>query len=168
LTAIEKRVVLEGSRVLLIGAGGAARAAAFALAKRGASVSIWARRAEKARALARAAGGEAITRDAMRTQKYDAIVNCTPIGMYPGGGSPLASAELNAKVVMDLIYRPMKTNVLKLAERRGIATAGGLEMFIAQGAAQWEIWTGKAAPEKIMRQAVVSALKAEEKVAAQR
>jgi 3-dehydroquinate dehydratase/shikimate dehydrogenase len=168
LKSIEKRVSLPSSRVLLLGAGGAARAAAFALAKRGASVFIWARRPQKARSLARAVGGEAIAREALRKLNVDAIVNCTPIGMYPGGGAPLSAAELRAKVIMDLIYRPMKTELLEIAERRGIETISGVEMFIAQGAAQWEIWTGKAAPEKVMRQAVIVALKAEEKAAAQK
>jgi 3-dehydroquinate dehydratase/shikimate dehydrogenase len=166
LRAIERHVPLARSRVLLIGAGGSARAVAFALAKNGAAVVIWARRLEKAQALARAVGGEAVARAALRggrREKFDAIVNCTPVGMHPGGGSPLESAELNARVVMDLIYRPRKTHLLKLAERRGIAVISGIEMFLAQGAAQWAIWTGRPAPQDVMRRAVVSALAAEER-----
>lgn len=163
LQAIERHVPLAASRVLLVGAGGSARAAAFALGKKGADVVIWARRAAKARALARAAGGEAIDRSALRGEKFDAIVNCTPVGMYPGGGSPLQAAELNARVVMDLIYRPRKTELLKRAERRGMAVISGVEMFLEQGAAQWEIWTGRRAPRDVMRRAVASALAAEER-----
>ncbi len=162
LKALEKRVSLAGSRVLLIGAGGAARAAAFALARRGASVFIWSRRMERARALARAAGGQAVARGRLGRDAFDAVVNCTPVGMHPGGGSPLKAEELRAGLVMDLIYRPRKTELLKMAERRGMATVSGVEMFLAQGAAQWEIWTGKRAPEPVMRKAVVGALKAEE------
>jgi 3-dehydroquinate dehydratase/shikimate dehydrogenase len=165
LRAIERHVPLEASRVLLVGAGGSARAAAYALAKSGASVVIWARRPAKARALARAAGGEAIERATLRGEKFDAIVNCTPVGMYPGGGSPLQPAELNARVVMDLIYRPRKTELLRRAERRGIAVISGVEMFLEQGAAQWELWTGRRAPRQVMRRAVVSALAAEERAA---
>ena len=89
LRAIERHVPLARSRVLLVGAGGSARAAAFGLAKKGASVVVWARRAAKARELARAVDGEAIGRAALRKEEFDAIVNCTPVGMYPGGGSPL-------------------------------------------------------------------------------
>jgi 3-dehydroquinate dehydratase/shikimate dehydrogenase len=163
LQSIERHVPLGGSRVLLVGAGGSARAAAFALAKRGASVAIWARRPGKALELARAVGGEALDRPRLRKETFDAIVNCTPVGMYPGGGSPLESAELNARVVMDLIYRPLKTELLKKAERRGIAVISGVEMFLAQGAAQQEIWTGRSAPLAVMRRAVLSALAAEEK-----
>ena len=163
LRAVERRVPLAASRVLLVGAGGSARAVAFALAKGGATVAIWARRPAKARALARAVGGEAMGRAALRREKFDAIVNCTPVGMYPGGGSPLDAAELNAPVVMDLIYRPRKTELLKRAERRGIAVISGVEMFLAQGAAQWEIWTGRRAPHNVMRRAVLAALAAEER-----
>jgi 3-dehydroquinate dehydratase/shikimate dehydrogenase len=165
LQSIERHVPLAGSRVLLVGAGGSARAAAFALAKNGSSVVVWARRPAKARELASAVGGETIDRPALRKEKFDAIVNCTPVGMYPGGGSPLETAELNARVVMDLIYRPLKTELLKKAERRGIAVISGVEMFLAQGAAQWEIWTGRRAPVEVMRRPVLSALAAEEKKA---
>jgi 3-dehydroquinate dehydratase/shikimate dehydrogenase len=163
LRAIERHVPLAKSRVLLLGAGGAARATAFALAKNGAAVVICSRRGAKALALARAAGGEAIDRVALRKKRFDAIVNCTPVGMYPGRGSPLDAAELNARVVMDLIYRPRKTELLKRAERRGIATISGVEMFLEQGAAQWEIWTGGRAPRAVMRREVTSALAAEER-----
>jgi 3-dehydroquinate dehydratase/shikimate dehydrogenase len=168
LRAMERHVPLARSRVLLVGAGGSARAAAFALARKGAEVFIWARREEKARALARAAGGEAIARRALRSERFDAVVNCTPVGMYPGGGSALAATELNARVVMDLIYRPRKTELLHMAQRRGIAIISGVEMFLEQGAAQWEIWTGRSAPRDVMRRAVVSALANEEKTAGKR
>jgi 3-dehydroquinate dehydratase/shikimate dehydrogenase len=168
LRAIERRVALASSRVLLVGAGGSARAAAFALARKGAQVAVWARRPEKARALARAVGGEAIDRAALRGEKFDAIVNCTPVGMYPGGGSPLRAAELNARVVMDLIYRPRQTELLRLAKRRGIEVISGVEMFLEQGAAQWEIWTGRRAPRDEMRRVVNSALAAEEKAVSKR
>ncbi len=103
-------------------------------------------------------GGEAIDRGALRRESFDAIVNCTPVGMYPGGGSPLQAGELNCRVVMDLIYRPQKTDLLRLAERRGIATISGVEMFLLQGAAQFEIWTGRPAPQPVMRRAAVAAV----------
>jgi 3-dehydroquinate dehydratase/shikimate dehydrogenase len=163
LRSIERHMPLAGSRVVLIGAGGSARAAAFALARNRAKVFVWARRREQAAALARAVGGEAIERGALHTERFDAIVNCTPIGLYPHGGSPLEPQELNARIVMDLIYRPMKTELLQQAERKGIAVISGVEMFIAQGAAQWEAWMGRRAPMAVMRRAVISALAAGEK-----
>ena len=165
LRAIEKRVPLGSSRVLLLGAGGAARAAAFALAHAGAVVVICARRPARARALARAVGGSIIERKMLRREFFDAIVNCTPVGMHPGEGSPLESGELNCRVVMDLIYRPRKTELLRRAERRGIEAISGADMFLAQGMAQWEIWTGERAPEAVMRRVLHAALDREERVA---
>jgi 3-dehydroquinate dehydratase/shikimate dehydrogenase len=163
LRSIERRVPLASSRVLLFGAGGSARAAAFALVRAGAAVAVCARRPARARALAKAVGGEVVDRRALRSESFDAIVNCTPVGMYPGGGSPLKASELNCRVVMDLIYRPQKTDLLRLAERRGIATISGVEMFLLQGAAQFEIWTGRRAPAAAMRRALLGALDAEER-----
>ena len=169
LRALERRVRLRGSRVLLYGAGGAACAVAFALAQGGAVVCVCARRRRQARALARAVGGEAVERARLRREFFDAIVNATPVGMHPRAGqSPLRAAELNARLVMDLIYRPRKTRLLELAERRGIETLSGVEMFVAQGTAQWEIWTGVRAPVAAMRRAVLAALRREERPAGQR
>jgi 3-dehydroquinate dehydratase/shikimate dehydrogenase len=100
----------------------------------------------------------------LRKEFFDAIVNATPVGMFPAvERSPLTSRELNCRLVFDLIYRPVETELLKLAARRGIETVSGLEMFLAQGAAQWEIWTGERAPAAAMRRAVLNALRAEDK-----
>ena len=162
LRALEQRISLAGSRVLIFGAGGAARAVAFALAQGGAAVGICARRARRAKWLAREVGGEAIERRVLRREFFDAIVNATPVGMHPHEDrSPLRVAELNCRLVFDLIYRPQKTKLLQLAERRGIEIVSGVEMFLAQGTAQWEIWTGERAPVAVMRQAVLAALRNE-------
>jgi 3-dehydroquinate dehydratase/shikimate dehydrogenase len=164
LRALQRKLHIKGSRALIFGAGGSARAAAFALARAGALVGICARRERAAKELARAAGGEVVPRRALRTERFDAILNATPIGMHPYGGiSPLAPSELNCRIVMDLIYRPQQTQLLKIAAKKGIATVSGVEMFLAQGIAQWEIWMEKRAPEAAMRHAVLQALRAEEK-----
>jgi 3-dehydroquinate dehydratase / shikimate dehydrogenase len=164
LRALEKKLGLAGSRVLVFGAGGAARAAAFALANSGANVGICARRENAARELAKAVGGEAVPRRALRSEFFDAVLNATPIGMHPHDQvSPLSFGELNCRVVMDLINRPQKTQLLKLAARKGIATVPGVEMFVPQGVAQWELWIGRRAPESVMRKAVLKTLLAEEK-----
>ncbi len=166
LRALERRIPLRGSRALLFGAGGAARAVAFALAQSGASVCVCARRAQAAKALARAVGGEVVERSRLRREFFDAIVNATPIGMYPvADRSPLAALELNCRLVFDLIYRPRVTKLMQLAALRGIETVSGVEMFVAQGTAQWEIWTGERAPVEAMRRAVLRALTREEKMA---
>ena len=164
LRALEKKLQLAESRVLIFGAGGVARAAAFALAKAGAQVAVCARREKAARELARAIGGEVVPRRALQSESFDAILNATPIGMHPHDGiSPLSPKELNCRIVMDLINRPEKTQLLKLAARKGITTVSGVEMFIPQGVAQWELWTGLRAPEAAMRKAVLGALRSEEK-----
>jgi 3-dehydroquinate dehydratase / shikimate dehydrogenase len=164
LLALEKKLLLPKSRLLILGAGGAARAAAFALSRAGAGVCISARRESAARELARAVRGEVIQRRALRTQSFDAILNATPIGMYPRSAiSPLAAGELHCRIVMDLIYRPEKTKLLKLASQKRITTVSGVEMFLAQGIAQWELWMKRSAPEKAMRRAVLAALHEEER-----
>lgn len=164
LRALEKKMKFPGSRVLIVGAGGSARAAAFAMARAGAQVCVCARREIAAHKLARAVGGEVVPRAALRKSKFDAILNATPVGMHPQAGtSPLAASELNCSLVMDLIYRPMQTKLLQLASGRGIMTVSGVEMFLAQGIAQWEHWMGSRAPEPRMRKAVLAELKAKEK-----
>src|ERR1700722_3472733 len=163
LRALENKLRLDGSRVLIFGAGGVARAAVFALASAGAHVAICARREKAARELAKAVGGETVPRRALKNETFDAILNTTPIGMHPHDRiSPLSRHELNCRVVMDLINRPHTTQLLKLAARKGIATISGVEMFVPQGVAQWQLWTGERAPESIMRKAVLRALRSEE------
>jgi len=159
LRTLERRTKLHGSRVLIVGAGGAARSVAFALAQAGAAVFVSARRYKRAKHLARAAGGEAIARTALRHTAFDVIVNTTPVGMYPDvSTSPLEADELNCRLVFDIIYRPQTTRLLQIAARRGIAAVSGVEMFVAQGAAQWTIWTGEPAPVVAMRRAVLRVL----------
>jgi 3-dehydroquinate dehydratase / shikimate dehydrogenase len=164
LRALQAKLRIRGSRALIFGAGGSARAAAFALSRAGAMVGICARRGKAAKELARAIGGEVVRRRALRTEIFDAILNATPVGMVPHSRiSPLAPAELRCRIVMDLIYRPQRTQLLKIAAQKGIATVSGIDMFLAQGIAQWEIWTGKPAPEAAMRRAVLNALRVEER-----
>jgi shikimate 5-dehydrogenase len=112
--------------------------------------------------LARAVNGEFVGRRTLRGKKFDVIINATPVGMYPHSKiSPLSGRELNCRIVMDLIYRPLDTELLKIARKKGINTVSGVEMFLAQGFAQWELWTGKRAPEAAMRRAVLRSLRAE-------
>jgi shikimate dehydrogenase len=160
LRALEKKIRLKGRSVLIFGAGGAGRAAAFAIASTGAQISVCARRENAALGLAKAVHGEAIKRMELRRLKFDVIVNATPVGMFPNPQiSPLTSGELNCSIVFDLIYRPMRTKLLQIAARKGLQTISGVEMFLAQGIAQWEWWMKEKAPEKEMRRVVFDALK---------
>jgi 3-dehydroquinate dehydratase / shikimate dehydrogenase len=163
LRALDRKMQLKGSRVVIFGSGGAARAAAFALAQADAEVLVCARRENAAKQLARAVRGTVLRRSALRTEKFDALVNATPVGMHPhAAGSPLHASELNCSLVLDLIYRPVRTKLLQLAAARGIRIVSGVEMFLAQGIAQWELWMGSPAPEAAMRRAVLQALRSEE------
>lgn len=163
LRALEGRIALGTSRALVVGAGGSARAAAFALAHAGAEVLVTARRESRARELARACGGQFFPRRHLASASFDLIVNATPVGMVPDAAvSPLSPREVNCQLVMDLVYRPMRTELLRLAARKGIATVSGVEIFLAQGFAQWERFTGRRPPEAAMRRAVVARLTAGE------
>jgi 3-dehydroquinate dehydratase/shikimate dehydrogenase len=164
LRALEGKMQLKGSRIVIFGAGGAARAAAFAIAEAGGEVWVCARREKAAKQLARAVHGRVLRRRALRRERFDAILNTTPVGMHPHAEtSPLEAAELNCSLVMDMVYRPLQSKLLRMATARGIKTVSGVEMFLAQGIAQWELWMGSRAPAGTMRRAILQALQAEEK-----
>jgi 3-dehydroquinate dehydratase/shikimate dehydrogenase len=155
LRALNLKMTLAGSRVLILGAGGVARATAFALSRAGASVEICARRPRRALLLARTVGGHALARNALRLEWFDAIINATPVGMIPdASASPLRANELNCRLVLDLVYRPLSTRLLQMAAKRGITCVSGEEIFLEQGMAQWEIWMGQRAPVAAMRKAL--------------
>ena len=152
---LERRMRLQGARILVLGAGGAARAAVFGLVEQGAEVYIVNRTHEKAVALARKAKAHVLRQSLLAKQRFDAIINTTPCGMTGIKQQlPVKENELNASLVFDMVYTPLETPLLKLAKARGIAAIGGLEMFVQQGARQFEIWTGKPAPESEMLHAV--------------
>lgn len=156
LRSLEGKLQLRGARAMIFGAGGSARAAAFALAHAGAEVLICARRESAARELARACGAQVIKRRHIASASFELIVNATPVGMHPNEGvSPISPKELHAQFVMDLIYRPMKTELLRIAAGKRVAAISGVEMFLAQGFAQWELFMGRRAPEAAMRRAVL-------------
>src|ERR1700747_3300546 len=143
---LEQRIALEGARILVLGAGGAARAAVFGLKERGCEVFILNRSAAPAQKLARQARARTIKRPDLKKLAFDVIVNATPVGMSNSGESPLHENEINAKYVFDMVYDPPETRFLKAAKARGAQIIPGIEMFVHQAARQFEIWTGKPAP----------------------
>ena len=156
---LTKRLRLSGSRILIVGAGGAARAAAYAVRAEGAEVVITARREATARTLARGVGAQVFPWDSQESLEVDAVINATPVGMYPHvDNSPFDLGRLRVRVVFDMVYYPLGTRFLNEARRRGLTTISGLEMLVAQGARQFEIWTGLSAPRALMEQAVRVAL----------
>ncbi len=122
LTPLEQRLHLAGARVLLLGAGGVARAAAFGLKSKGAEVFITNRTPEKGQTLARQAKVKYLKRAEIAKQSFDVIINATPVGMGNSKQSPLEEKELNTKYVFDLVYVPAETRLVTMA--RGQGTSG--------------------------------------------
>jgi len=152
---LERRTRLKGARVAILGAGGAARAAAFALVEQGAEVFIVNRTHEKAVALARHAKAKSLKHELLAKQHFDVLINATPCGMIGTKQAlPIAANELNAGIVFDMVYNPLETPLIALARSKGLHVISGLEMFVQQGARQFEIWTGKPAPETEMMRVV--------------
>jgi 3-dehydroquinate dehydratase/shikimate dehydrogenase len=155
---LEQRLALEGARVLVLGAGGAARAAVFGLKERGSEVFILNRSAAPAQKLARQAKARTLKRTDLKKFTFDVIVNATPVGMANPRETPLNENEINAKYVFDMVYDPAETRFLKAAKDRGAQIIPGIEMFVHQAARQFEIWTGKPAPWDDMLRVVTIAL----------
>ncbi len=157
---LEKRMSLRGAKILVLGAGGAARAAVFGLRDKGAEVFILNRTSETAQKLARQSGAKTIKKDAVAKTQFDAIVNATPVGMAGIKSNQILEAkDLNTKLVFDLVYNPLETPLLRLARQKGIPIITGIEMFVQQGARQFEIFTGKPAPEEEMLRVVIHSLR---------
>jgi shikimate dehydrogenase len=160
LKALETATRVGGRRTVVLGAGGAARAVAWALSRAGAKVALFNRTDDKAAALARQLGLEWGRMDELAGWDAEILVNTTPVGMAPDiAALPVPEAVLKpAMVVMDIVYNPLETALLSAARRRGCTTVDGAHMLVFQGAAQFERWTGVAAPVAVMRQAVIEAL----------
>jgi len=158
LAAIEPRMPLEGARVLVLGAGGAARAAVFALRSKGAEVSILNRTPANALNLAKQSGSKTVKRNELPKLSFDLILNATPLGMGGDKHTPLEENELNTLWVLDAVYNPIETPLLKLAQSKGLGTISGVEMLLHQSVRQFEIWTGKPAPLDAMRQVLLRQL----------
>ncbi|HEY3928346.1 MAG TPA: shikimate dehydrogenase [Candidatus Koribacter sp.] len=152
------RITLNGTRILVLGAGGAARAAVFGLTARGAHVSIVNRTVPKAQKLAREANAKVVKRQDLKKLDFDVIINATSVGMGNPKVSPLEADEIRARLVFDIVYNPVQTKLIQMARAKGIAVIPGFEMFVQQGARQFEIWTGKPAPMDEMRGVVMKAL----------
>jgi len=155
---LERRITLEQAKILVLGAGGAARAAVFGLKERGAEVYILNRSMAPAQKLARSARARLIKRADLKKFKFDVIINATPVGMGNTRESPLNENEINSSFVFDMIYDPAETRLMKLAKERGAQVIPGIEMFVHQAARQFEIWTGKPAPWDEMLRVVTLAL----------
>ena len=165
-----KGIALQGVDVVVLGAGGAARAVVFSLVERGARVTVLNRDASRAEALAhdvsasydRAVGHGALDAAALQSLLPGAalLVNTTSVGMHPlADATPCPAALLRPGLaVCDIVYNPRPTLLLREAAGRGAATVDGVEMLVRQGAKAFELWTGIGAPVEVMRAVVVREL----------
>jgi shikimate dehydrogenase len=160
VAALQAKTGLRGEHVLILGAGGAARAIAFGVLAEGGRVTLTDVDEKKTAALARDLKVAAIPVTALDRCLATVLVNATPIGMAPHTDEIPIAAELLGRfnLVMDIVYQPLETRLLREARARNCVTVDGLQMLIHQGAAQFELWTGRQAPLKIMAQAAYEAL----------
>lgn len=166
----ENGVQLAGKKLVLLGAGGAARAIAFALAKEVNELVLLNRTPMKMDDLAEVVSkkfhkkvvvGTLSPRNVQSSLKgADVLINATSVGMNPHStGTLVKSNWLNSHLtIMDVVYNPLETKLAKDARKAGAKVISGLEMLLYQGAASFEIWTGKPAPVAAMRQAVLKQL----------
>ncbi len=166
----ENGVELADKKVLLLGAGGAAKAIAFSFAQEARSLCILNRVPEKALVLADALNrmfnkeieGDALSPSAVQknVQNSDILVNATSVGMHPNVNQSIVAPQwLKPNLaVMDIVYNPAETKLAKDAKAAGAKVIGGVEMLIYQGAASFKIWTGKLAPIEVMRKEALKKL----------
>lgn len=174
LKALEEKVGdIDGIPVLLLGAGGAARAIAFSLAQSGAELTISNRTFSKAEDLADSIENEIetkVNRVPLEREKLkraidqgDVLINATSVGMHPNENKTLVTSDMmhSDLVVKDIVYKPIKTRFLKEADKVGADTIDGLSMLVHQGAKSFEIWTDQEAPIGVMREAIEEAMESE-------
>ena len=155
LSAIPERHAPQRKRVLVLGAGGAGRAAVHALLQAGAAdIQVWNRTPERAERLCAELGG----RPVRRPDPVDLLVNCTSVGLDldPDGFKALpvhADTFSAGSCVVDMVYADRPSPLLAHARKRGAEVVDGLEILVAQGAASFERWTGRPAPRDVMRKA---------------
>jgi len=153
-----RSLLVPGLRVAILGAGGAARAVAIALASSGAEIRVHARdrgRAEQVAMIVSAQAGPWPPEPG----SWDLLVNCTPMGMHPHTEeTPVAADALSGRLVYDLIYNPRTTRLLREAAAAGCQTIGGLDMLVAQAHEQFQWWTDARPPDGVMRAAAVRRL----------
>ena len=157
--ALSEKVCLAGARVVILGAGGSARAIGFGLHQAGAQVVICSRTESRGRALAKDLGCSWHSLADAENLHAEVLLNATSVGMQPESEvSPVAANILaHFQVVMDIVYAPLETVLLKEAQAAGCQVINGLEMLLYQGVAQFELWTGKTAPVELMRQKLYQA-----------
>lgn len=160
IRSLSEQVDITGKTVVILGAGGTARAALYGVIRQGGQPIITNRTDEKGRELAGDWGCPYESLKNIGKIGADILINTTPVGMFPHTEEKPVQEDILARFswVVDVIYNPLKTSLLKAAENAGSRTLSGLDMFIYQGAQQIRIWTGREPPEARMRQVVLKHL----------
>lgn len=156
LKALEEIICLEGKNVIIIGAGGAARAVGFGVKSSGANLTISNRSSMKGERLAEDLEADFIHISDIGRLRHDILINTTSVGMTPDTNHiPVPEDILTPELlVMDIVYTPLETLLLKKAKEKGCKTINGLSMFIHQAAFQFELWTKIPAPIEAMKQSL--------------
>ncbi|MEE8269075.1 MAG: shikimate dehydrogenase, partial [Nitrospinaceae bacterium] len=165
LKALEPHGPLKDKNVLIIGAGGTAKAIGQGMVDQGTRLTLtYNRNKDKAQELADQLKCNLISIRDVDQAAVDIVINCSPVGMAPNiNDTPFPARLLKpGMVVFDSVYNPMETRLLKDAEAAGCTTVSGVELFVYQAAGQFELWTGKAAPIDLMRQVVEEKLSPQE------
>ena len=151
---------LQGKRVLVLGAGGVARAIMYGLQKRGAKPTVAGRTRDRAERLAKEFDGKAVDWKARHNPQADVLINCTPIGMHPNvDESPYGKGCLKPSLlVFDTVYNPESTLLVKEAREHGCRVVTGVEMFVRQAALQYLLFTGEEPPNQLMRETLKRAI----------
>jgi 3-dehydroquinate dehydratase/shikimate dehydrogenase len=155
---LERRIRLGKCSVLVVGNGGAARGAAYAVRASGANLSITGRNLDRVRALAKACDAEPVSREQAESRMYDVLIHATPLGMAGKPEQCFFEDRVPGKLVLDMVYNPLETILVRKARDQGATVILGLEMFLEQAARQFEIWTGETAPRSVMEKAALEAL----------
>lgn len=162
VAALKEKTEIHGRHILILGAGGAARAIVYGVLEAGGRVSVTDIDMSKAATLAREFGVECLEPREINACGAEILINATPVGMAPHSDDiPLAPELLSRfRLVMDIVYRPLRTRLLQEAHARGCEVVDGLRMLLHQGAAQFSLWTGQPAPVEVMAEAAYRALEA--------
>lgn len=158
--ALLEKTAIHGKRVAIIGAGGAARAMAHGIGNHGGRFTIVNRSEDRGRRLADEMGGDFCPLADFKGGGFDILVNTTSVGMSPHTDRmPVSRDCLDPEMtVMDMVYNPLETQLLRSAREIGCTMVSGMAMFVHQGAIQFERWTGKQAPVELMKKTVLTAL----------
>lgn len=160
LKSLKEHTNIKGKKVLVIGAGGAARAVCYAIRIEGGDLFITNRTESKGIDLAKDFDGTFIKKEDLASLAPEIIVNTTSVGMLPNIDESPVDIDVfqNKGIAFDIVYNPVETKFLRLAKKKGFKTVSGIGMFVYQGAEQFAGWTGKAFPSQLIKEKIFKEL----------